>query len=642
VVLVRSRRKGVVGRWRPWRRWRHKGGGPVSEMRSFWGVMRAYWISERWREAWGLTLAIMILTALSAQASVWFAVMLGELVDGIAKIQNLDTPTTMKSIATTLAMLTAIALLKDGGFAAVRHYLSSTLHRKWRKWLDRRFNDALFDANHTHFHLQQTGYDAAGRPTAAPDNADQRIQESIKNLTGTAIGLAMGITGVVMSVGFVGGKLIETSSEVKGLEFLGQYGSAWLALAAIAVFVPLNTVIAARLGGILQRLSVRMLAAEGGYRAELNSLFHRSFHIAALRAERAQKTINRRRYGYVNRVWGRLNWISAGYLGFEQVYSFVGRYIVAYLPGSVPYVTNKISLQSFITSAELVNTLINQFSWFIQAMPDIATLRANVRRVTELAEAVEKVRNPRDFYAHTGLCEFEYSKQDPALGLTVEALELFHTGAALPFLRAPELHFQRGDWVLISGASGSGKTSLLRAINGLWPHGRGHVALPQQVRTLYAAQDVKLQSVSLKDIVCMPDASHKYSEESVAAVLMEAGLGVFITELAEEGRDGQSWDQLLSGGQKQRLTLARILLLKPGLLFLDEPTSALDNQAVHDFFQAIKNHLPQTILIVVMHDTSTIRSSNGVDIFDSVVTINKTGLAEKLKFSDWEATAGRS
>ena len=113
--------------------------------------------------------------------------------------------------------------------------------------------------------------------------------------------------------------------------------------------------------------------------------------------------------------------------------------------------TNKISLQSFITGAELVNALINQFSWFIQTMPDIATLRANVRRITELADAVEKVRNPQDFYAHTGPYEFEYFEQNPELGLTVEQLELFHTGADLPFLRAPELHFGWGDWVFVSG-----------------------------------------------------------------------------------------------------------------------------------------------------------------------------------------------
>jgi ABC-type uncharacterized transport system fused permease/ATPase subunit len=82
-------------------------------------------------------------------------------------------------------------------------------------------------------------------------------------MTGGALGLATGVVGVVLSLGFVGSKLIETSSEVKGLEFLGSYGSASLTFAAIAIYVPLNTFIAAKLGAILQRLSVRMQWAEG-------------------------------------------------------------------------------------------------------------------------------------------------------------------------------------------------------------------------------------------------------------------------------------------------------------------------------------------------------------------------------------------
>ncbi|MFC3075024.1 hypothetical protein [Shinella pollutisoli] len=135
---------------------------PVSSMRSFWGLMRAYWFSESWREAWGLTCAILVLTALSAQASVWFAVTSGELINRIANFHHPTTPTTPTALLTTAATLAAIAIMKDVCFTAVRHFFSTTLHRKWREWLDRRFNEALLDTNHTHFHLQQFGSDAAG------------------------------------------------------------------------------------------------------------------------------------------------------------------------------------------------------------------------------------------------------------------------------------------------------------------------------------------------------------------------------------------------------------------------------------------------------------------------------------------------
>ncbi|MBW8284562.1 MAG: ATP-binding cassette domain-containing protein [Rhizobium sp.] len=603
-------------------------------MRSFWGLMSAYWLSESWREAWGLTLAILIFTGLSAKTGVWFAVTSGELVNQIAYFHHPTTPTTLGALLTTAGTLAVIAVLRDAGFTAVRHFCSTTLHRKWRAWLDKSFNDALFDSNHTHFHLQQIGSDGFGSAIPAPDNVDQRVQESIKGMTGGAIGLAMGIAGVVLSLVFVGSKLIETSSEVRGLEFMGSYGSACLALAAIALYVPLNTLIAVKLGGILQRLSVRMQWAEGSYRTELSTLFHRSFHIAVLHGERAQKAVNRLRYTDIDQTWTSQNKVTAGYLGFELVHNFIGSRIVAYAPGLLPYVDNKISLQHYVTGAELANALINECSWFIHVMPDIATLRANARRITDLAAAIETVQNPQEFYARTGPCEFHYAKQDPALGLTVQRIELLHAGVDRPFLTADKLQFLPGEWTLVVGDSGTGKTSLLKAVNGLWAHGRGSVYTPRHVRSLYAAQDVRLQAVSLKELVCLPDSVAEHPDASVEAALRRAGLTEFTKELSSAGRDGQSWDQLLSGGQKQKLVLARILLLRPGLLFLDEATSALDTQAVHAFHQAIKDDCKGAIVIAVMHDISPIQSASGVDFYQNVLTIEKN-VAEKIDMSAW-------
>ena len=153
--------------------------------------------------------------------------------------------------------------------------------------------------------------------------------------------------------------------------------------------------------------------AEGSYRTELNTLLHRSFHVAVLRGERGQKAVNRRRYLDIDQTWASLNWVNAGYMGFQLVYNFIGSRIVAYAPGLLPYVDNKISLQNYVTGAELANALINACSWFIHVMPDIATLRANARRITELAEAIEAVQRPQEFYAQTGPNEFRYAKQNP-------------------------------------------------------------------------------------------------------------------------------------------------------------------------------------------------------------------------------------
>jgi ABC-type uncharacterized transport system fused permease/ATPase subunit len=204
-----------------------------------------------------------------------------------------------------------------------------------------------------------------------------------------------------------------------------------------------------------------------------------------------------------------------------------------------------------------------------------------------------------------------------------------HQGTdAAPFVRAPHLHFRRGEWTFLKGESGSGKTSLIKAINGLWPYGRGSILFPEGVKSFYAAQEVKLPRESLKQLACLPSTADSFSDARVAAMLHKAGLGDLIEHLGDDGRDGSSWDQLLSGGQKQKLVVARILLQRPGLLFLDESSSALDPEATISFHQTIKDNCPGVTVISVMHEADPPKTAAGAEFYDSVLTI-ADGVASK-------------
>jgi ABC-type uncharacterized transport system fused permease/ATPase subunit len=597
---------------------------PVSSMRSFWGLMRAYWFSDSWKEAWSLTIIIAMLTALSSKADVWFTIALGRLGTSTAFFHDAANTAPLENLLTNAALVVLLVLFKDAGITGVGALVSATLHRKWRGWLNGRFNEALLDPNHSHYHAQH-----GARGAAAPDNIDQRIQESIKDMTGGAIGLAMGVLGVFTSLYFVGGALLMNSVEVKGLEFLGSYGTAVLALLAVAIYVPLNTWIAIKLGGMLEWLNVRMQQAEGTYRGELLTLLRRSFHVAASQGEDVQKTINKRLYHDIDSTWSKLNIVNTVYTGFERVYNFFGARIVGYAPGLVPFMHNGLDYNGYITGSEQVSALISKCSWFIHVMPSIANLRANSQRVMELAQAIENVQQPQEFYSQSGRSDFRYASQNPVFGLTIQKLELAHQGEdATPFLSAANVRFRRGEWTFLKGESGSGKTSLIKAINGLWPYGRGTIVFPEGVKSFYAAQEIKLQQVTLKQLVCLPGSEHGHSDAQVASALHKAGLGDFIEHLADASREGKSWDQVLSGGQKQKLVVARIVLQQPGLLFLDEATGALDPEGKVAFHQAIKDNCPDVTVISVMHEAVAPRSLSGAEFYHSVVAI-ADGIATK-------------
>jgi len=585
-------------------------------MTSFWGLMRAYWISDRWKEAWVLTLAIFLMTAFVSKTTVWVAEASGLLMNSIVNVNTAPVPHPLVTIAANAGVLVLLMLAKDVLLVGSRHFLSTTLHRKWRKWLNDQFSTALLNGGHTHFHLQQ------GRAKDQPDNIDQRLQESIKGMTGGAIGLVMGIVGVFLSAFFIGQKLIEMSTHVEGLDFLGSYGSAVLAFAAIAVYVPLGTLVAIKLGKRLERLNLGIQKAEGSYRGEWTTLLRRSFQISASGGEAVQRSVNDRLYREVDGTWNRLNRFDAAYLAFSQAYGFLSNRIVAYIPGLLPYMSGSVSFRNYVTGAELVAAMINDCSWFIQVMPAIANLRANAGRVTGLAQAIENVQEPAEFYSRSGINRFAFAEQHPRFGLTVRNLTLMQgPDSEAPFLRSGVINIRAGDWVYMRGESGSGKTSFVKALNGLWPYGTGDIIYPQNATSFYATQEAKFPSVSLKQLVSLPADEGLFSDLAVAAVLHEAGLGEFIERMNDPDAGGAPWDMILSGGQKQKVVLARILLHKPTIIFLDEATGALDPAAKMRFHEALKARCPQSIVISIMHEEKLPLLENGQDVYSHVLDI---------------------
>ena len=74
-----------------------------------------------------------------------------------------------------------------------------------------------------------------------------------------------------------------------------------------------------KLGGLLERLNIRMQKAEGSYRGELTTFLRRSFHVAASRGEGVQKAMHDRLYVDIDRTWARMNNVNAGYMSSSDL-----------------------------------------------------------------------------------------------------------------------------------------------------------------------------------------------------------------------------------------------------------------------------------------------------------------------------------
>jgi putative ATP-binding cassette transporter len=161
------------------------------------------------------------------------------------------------------------------------------------------------------------------------------------------------------------------------------------------------------------------------------------------------------------------------------------------------------------------------------------------------------------------------------------------------------LALKPGDSLLIRAPSGYGKSTLIRALTGLWHHASGSVAYDRE-RALTLSQKNYLPLGSLRETLWYPNPAPAEQDAVVQRFLDQLDLAHLGTQLAEE----RDWAQTLSIGEQQRCAFVRALLARPAVLFLDESSAAMDAANEARCYQLLKATLPQTILISVGHNAA--------------------------------------
>jgi putative ATP-binding cassette transporter len=181
------------------------------------------------------------------------------------------------------------------------------------------------------------------------------------------------------------------------------------------------------------------------------------------------------------------------------------------------------------------------------------------------------------------------------------SIQAEHLDLALPngrmLLHDTSLVLAPHERVLISGPTGAGKSTLFRALAGIWPFGKGQIEVPSRARVLFLPQRAYLPIASLRDTVSYPAPGGTFDDEALREALAQTGLDGLVDRLD----DVENWSNRLSGGEQQRLAIARALLHRPDWLFLDEATAALDEAAEHKLYALLSERLPETAIVSIAH-----------------------------------------
>ena len=462
--------------------------------------------------------------------------------------------------------------------AVYRTYLNQWLQIRWRRWLTRGFIDQWL-SDRAYYRISLTT-SAAGLGT---DNPDQRIAEDLRSFVGDTLSLGLDLlSNIVSLISFVG-ILWSLSGSVHLLGVtIGGY-MVWVAL----IYAIIGTWLTHLVGRPLATLSFRQQRFEADFRFSLVRLRENVEGIALYGGEEDEHAALLTRFSAVVMNWWaimqRTKLLNALTSGYQQI-AVVFPIIVA----APRYFGGQIPLGGLTRTASAFGQVQGAMSWFVGSYASLAAWSATVERLASFQRSIEAARAQ----AGSGIAVTESAG---------DSLDLHHLHITLPngksLIEEDAYRFLRGESVVISGRSGLGKSTLFRAIAGIWPFGEGKIARPQG-SYLFLPQRPYLPLGSLRHVVTYPAAADSMSDEVIAEALRKTGLGALVERLGEE----HDWSLLLSGGEQQRLAIARALLIRPDWLFLDEATSNLDPEAEAELYQLLKRELPGTTVISIAHN----------------------------------------
>ena len=533
-------------------------------LRQFWGIAIPYWRHEEKWKATGLLVLLVALLLGQTGFAVLFNEQTGEFTSALAAH---DSERFWQAIRWCLALVAGAVPIY-----AFYYFVRDTLGNHWRRWLTNRFLVGYFRDRHF--------YELNAR--ADIDNPDQRIAEDINTFTQRSLFFLLIFIGAALQLIAFSQVLWSIAHEL--VYFLVVYA---LAGTLLTVFV---------FGKPLIGLNFRQLQREADFRFSLVRVREKAEPIALYHGETQERLQVWLRF---TRAFDNLRQLIRNQL-FLNLFQYAYSMLTIVLPSALiasRVLSGELEVGRAIQAAGAFAAVLSAISVVIENFEGLSRFAAGIDRLDTFFKLLSSPADP-DAQQESTIASVEDTR------LALDRVTLQTPRRERTLIQNLSIDVLPGQGLLIVGASGSGKSSLLRALSGLWYAGSGTIFRPEAQDLLFLPQQPYMFLGTLRNQLLYPDLDRPATEAQLLDLLVRVNL----SDLAQRfgGLDTEmDWEKVLSIGEQQRLAFARVLLIQPRFAILDEATSALDTANEGNLYRQLAR--TSTTLISVGHRSTILQ-----------------------------------
>lgn len=509
-------------------------------LQRFKAIAAPYWTSgERWHAAGMLAVLVALLLAQTGFAVV-FNQETGEFTSALAAR---DADRFWAAIRRfMLALSFAVPVY------ALYYFVRDTLGLRWRRWMTFHFLG--------HYLEHRAYYKLNAMPGL--DNPDQRIAEDINSLTSQSLYFSMIVLGsVIQLVAFTG--VLWNISRLLVVVLIGY-----------AIFATLFT--ASVFGKRLIPLNFLQLQREADFRFNLVRVRENAEPIAFYDGEPREMTALQRVFDFAYRNYQKvLRWQLRLNL-FQYAHSF----LTLALPSVVvakDVLDGTLEVGAAVQAAGAFAAILSALTVVVEHFEGLSRFGAGIERLHGFQQVLQQQSRPGNGNGQEN--GTDHVQLVHGAELAVEQLSVLTPQREQVLISNVNFQVRPHEGLLIVGPSGSGKSSLLRVMAGLWNTGHGRVVRPSSADMLFLPQRPYLPPGDLRTQLLYPHPEREISDEELLQWLQRVNLPTLADRVGGLSAE-RDWGKLLSVGEQQRLAFARALVAKPRYALLDESTSALD------------------------------------------------------------------